>query len=141
MSPTTLRILIALVLFVHGVGHIMGILPALGVGRSVESWTLRSGLLSNLIGETAGQWVGVVLFALGFLGFIAATLALLDVLIPYDTWRTLAIVSAVISLVSLLLYWNAFVTLLNKGGAVLVNIAVLVCLLILHWPGDADLGM
>lgn len=140
MSGNTLRILIAVVLFVHGVGHVMGMLPAFGMANRTETWSLRSWLLTGLLGETIARWIGVILFLLAMLGFVGASLGLLDILVPYSAWRTLAVVSAVISLVALALYWNAFVTWFNKLGAIAVDVAVLVGLLVLNWPTDADLG-
>ena len=141
MSGSTLRLIIAGILLVHGIGHIMGVLPVLGVGRNVETWSLRTGLMSRLVGETAGQWIGVILFLLAFVGFIGAGLALLNFLVPYSAWRTLAVGSSIISLIAIALYWNAFVTLLNKGGAIIVDVATLVGILIMQWPSDAELGM
>jgi fumarate reductase subunit C len=53
----------------------------------------------------------------------------------------LALISAVISLVDLVLFWNAFVSFIpNKLGAIAVNVATLVCLLGLNWPTEAALG-
>jgi hypothetical protein len=53
----------------------------------------------------------------------------------------LATVSALISLVALLLYWNALIFFFpHKVGALAVNIATLVCLLVLNWPAETDLG-
>jgi hypothetical protein len=41
----------------------------------------------------------------------------------------------------LALFWNSFASLFpNKIGAIAVNIAVLVCLLWLNWPTEADIG-
>ncbi|MGD8398217.1 MAG: hypothetical protein PVG11_05120, partial [Anaerolineae bacterium] len=58
-----------------------------------------------------------------------------------DWWRTLAVASSVISLVALLLYWDALIFLFpHKVGALAVNVATLVCLLVLSWPSEADLG-
>jgi hypothetical protein len=75
-------------------------------------------------------------------GFLAAALGLMGWLVPHDSWRTLAIVSAVISLIALALFWNAFVSFIpNKLGAIAVDIATLVCLLGLNWPSEADLGL
>jgi hypothetical protein len=60
---------------------------------------------------------------------------------PHDWWTTLAGVSAAVSLVTIVLYWNAFVLLFfNKVGALRVDIAVLVCLLWLNWPTEVALG-
>jgi hypothetical protein len=63
-------------------------------------------------------------------GFIAAGLGLFDVLVPHSAWRQLAVASAVVGLVALALFWNAFVTFFpNKVGALAVNIATLWALL------------
>ena len=140
MSPTVLRMIIALVLFVHGIGHVMAFFPALGIS-STETWHARSWLLTSVIGESASKVILVILFGAALLGFVGAALALMGWLVPHDVWRTLSIVSAVISLIAIVLYWNAFVALFpNKIGALAVDIAVLVCLLFLNWPSEADIG-
>ena len=140
MSPTTLRIIIGLVLLVHGIGHTMAFFPALKIS-STDTWHHRSWLLTPLIGETASRVISIILFGSAFVGFIAAALGLFGWLVPHDLWRTLAVVSAVISLVALALFWNSFVAFFpNKIGAIVVNIAVLVCLLWLNWPTEADIG-
>jgi hypothetical protein len=139
MSGTILRIIIALVFLVHGVGHFMGIMPALGLA-SVKGWSSRSWLLTPLLGDAASSIISFVLFAAALVGFLAAALGLMGWLVPHDSWRTLAIVSAVISLIALALFWNAFVSPINKLGAIAVDVATLVCLLGLNWPSEADLG-
>lgn len=140
MSPTLVRIIIAFVLFIHGVGHVMAFFPAFGIS-STETWHARSWLLTRFIGESSSRVILVILFGAALLGFVGAALAIMGWLIPYDAWRTLSIVSAVISLAAIALYWNAFVALFpNKIGALAVDIAVLVCLLFLNWPTDADIG-
>ena len=139
MSGVTLRALVAVVLFIHGIGHVMGVLPAFGL--STEGWHSRSWLLTPILGETISRILSVILFLLALIGFIASSLALLGWLVPHDWWRTLALVSAVISIVTIVLFWNAFVTFFpNKVGALGVDIAVLVCLLALNWPTEAMLG-
>ena len=50
-------------------------------------------------------------------------------------------VAAAFSIVTIVLFWNAFVAFFpNKVGALGVDIAVLVCLLVLNWPTEAMLG-
>jgi hypothetical protein len=140
MSGTTLRIIIAVVLFAHGVGHVMGVMPALGLSN-IKTWSSHSWLLTPLLGETASRVISILLFLAALVGFIAATLGFLGWLVPHDAWRTLAVVSAVISLVALALYWNAFVSFIpNKVGAIAVNVATLACLLVLAWPSETFLG-
>ena len=140
MSGVALRIIITAVLFIHGIGHFMGVMPAFQMVE-VKGWNSRSWLLTPLIGEMASRILSAILFLVALAGFLLATLALLGWLVPHDWWRTLAIVSAIISLVAVVLFWNAFVLLFpNKVGALGVDIAVLVCLLLLSWPTEAHLG-
>lgn len=140
MSGTTLRFIIALVLFVHGIGHAMGIMPILGFS-TIETWNARSWLLTGLLGDTITRIIGFILFAAALIGFVGATLGLMDWLIPHEWWRPLATVSAVISLVAIALFWNAFVAFFpNKIGAIAVDAAVLIGLLLANWPTEAQLG-
>lgn len=140
MSGTTLRIIIALVLFVHGIGHVMGILPILGLSN-IETWNARSWLLTGLLGDTITRIIGFILFSAAMIGFVGATLGLMDWLVPHEWWRTLTTVSAVISLVAIALFWNAFVAFFpNKIGAIAVDAAVLIGLLFANWPTEAQLG-
>jgi hypothetical protein len=136
MSDSTLRLLIAAVLFVHGVGHFMGVIPALRL-FDVEGWSSESWLLTDRIGDTAARFVSAVLFLAAMVGFVGAALGFLGWAVPHEWWRTLAVVSAVISLVALALFWNAFVSFIpNKVGAIGVNVATLVGLLWLNWPAE-----
>jgi len=140
VSGTTLRIIIAVVLFVHGIGHAMGIIPALRL-LEVEGWSSHSWLLTDLLGDTAARIISIILFLAALVGFLAAALGLLGWLVPHESWRTLAVISAMISLVTLALYWNAFVAFFpNKVGAIGVNVAALVCLLWANWPSEIDIG-
>ena len=148
MSSATLRAVIAAVLLFHGVGHLMGIIPALRLFEISESsaswlkgWTSHSWLLSNLLGEAATRAVSIVLFLAAMIGMVGAALGLLGWLVPNEWWRTLAIISAVVSLVTIALYWNAFIYLVpHKVGAIGVNLAMLVCLIWADWPSKADIG-
>lgn len=118
----------------------MGVMPALKL-VNVEGWNSRSWLLTPILGETISRILSIILFLVALVGFVASTLALLGWLVPHDWWRTLAVVSAVISIVTIALFWNAFVSFFpNKVGALGVDIAVLVCLLVLNWPTEAMLG-
>ena len=136
-----MRTIVILVLLVHGIGHSMCLLAGTRVADSVEGWNLRSWLLTDRIGETATRWIGSALWAAAMIGFLVTALALLDVLVPQDAWRALAVVSAAISLVAMVLFLNAFAALFNQLGALAVNVITLVGLLVADWPSDADLGI
>jgi hypothetical protein len=148
MSGTVLRAIIAFVFAFHGVGHAMGIIPALGLinqegsGQGwLKNWSSDSWLLTDPLGSTVSRILCVLLYSAALLGFVGAALALLGWLIPHNWWRTLASISAIISLVALSLFWNALIFLFpHKIGALAINVATLVCLLVLRWPTEANLG-
>jgi hypothetical protein len=148
MSDTVLRAIIGFVFGFQGVGHAMGIIPALQIvkveasgSRWLKNWSSHSWLLTKVLGEPVSRILCIVLYGAALLGFIGAALALLGWVVPHDWWQTLAVVSAVISLVVILLYWNALIFLFpHKVGAIGVNVATLVCLLTLNWPTEAALG-
>jgi hypothetical protein len=148
MSGTTLRLIIAAVLCFHGIGHVMGIIPALGIIKTdasspdwLKGWSSHSWLLTNLLGEGVSRILSVILFLAALVGTLAAVLALLGWGVPHDSWRTLAIVSAIISFVTIVLYWNALIFFFpHKVGSLGVDIAILVCLLGANWPTESAIG-
>jgi hypothetical protein len=148
MSPKTLRFLIAGVLSFHGIGHLMGVVASLGLFKVdasspawLKGWNSHSWLLSGLLGDTVSRVLCIVLFGAAFVTAIAAALGLLGWSVPHDSWRTLAISSAVISLVAVILFWRALMLFFpHKAGALSVDIATLVCLLALNWPSEAAIG-
>jgi hypothetical protein len=148
MSGTTLRIVLAGVLFFHGIGQIMGVIPALQLsvleGKDsgwMQNWSSQSWALNPLLGDAAARVICIVLFTLSFIGFAGAALALMGWKVPHDMWRSMALVSAALSMVAIIFYWNALILLFpHKIGNIAVNTAVLVSLLAVNWPAESDLG-
>ena len=129
MSTSTIRTITGLVLIIHGIGHAMAFFPALNI-YSTDKWHYRSWLMSGFLGDTVSRVLVIILFGAAFIGFIAAGLGLFDFLIPHSAWQFLALISAVISLVALLLFWNSFASLFpNKIGAIVADVATLWALL------------
>jgi len=128
MSPQLIRTQIAGALFVHGVGHTLGFwMPA------------RSWVLGRFLGEPTLRVVSSVFWVVSAISFGAACLAFLGILIPYECWRSLALVTAVISLVGFILFIGngpAF----NTVGAVGMTVAVLVALSWAKWPPESLIG-
>ena len=148
MSAATLRAVIAGVLGFHGIGHLMGAMPGLGlipVHASSPSWLRRwsghSWLLDGLLGEATARVLGVALYLVAFACSAGAALALLGWLVPHASWRALATASALVSLAAVALYWSALILFFpHKVGALSADVAVLVCLLALNWPTETALG-
>lgn len=147
MSPTILQIIIAVVLILHGFGHLIGAFPAIRPDL-VESfknpifrnWTSRSWLLTDTIGITASQVICAILFSLTCFGFIGAGVAIFGKTLPHESWRIMAISSAVVSLGTITLFWDAFILFFpHKLGAIIINAACLV-LLLNEWSSEAAIG-
>jgi hypothetical protein len=121
MSPSTIRILIAGALFVHGIGHTLGF------------WKPAQSLPFLKVPEPTLRLIGGIIWALTAVGFIVSSMGFYGILVPADWWRPLAIVFAVISLVALILFGRSW-PLFNFIGASAMNVAVLIALLWMHWP-------
>lgn len=127
MSAQIIRILIAGALFVHGVGHTLGFwMPA------------RSWLFPNL-GELPLRIISSIFWIFAAVGFLAALLGFLGVLVPSGLWRPLAVGTAVVSILGLVLFWNTWPA-LNTIGALGMNIVILITQLWLHWPPTGMFG-
>jgi hypothetical protein len=133
MSAQTIRLLVAGVLFLHGIAH-LGALAALLVNRSghnTDGWLpARSWLFPSLAPAT---FAASALWVLSAIGFVATALSFWGLLIPGDLWRQLAVASSIVSATGIVLFlgtWPVF----NATAALGVNIAVIVALLWLHWP-------
>ena len=139
MSPITLRIIIAIFLFVHAIGHIQGIVASLGVIKS-DTWNVRSWLFDGLLGKRASRTLALILFSVIVLGFLATAFSFLGIGLPHENWRTLAIIFAIPSVLALVAYWGAFAMFFNKVGAIGVNGWILIGLLMMNWPSETALG-
>ena len=140
MTPKTFRTIIAVFLFIHAIGHVQGIVASLGIIK-MENWHVRSWLFDSLLGEKGSRILAAILFAVCFLGFLATAFSFLGIGLPHDMWRTLAIVFAFPSVLTLIAYWNAYAMFFNKIGAIGVNSWILIGLMLLQWPTEAQLGL
>lgn len=143
MSTSTIRLLIAGALLLHGLGHGGAIAALIYIqkkpGSSSGDWkTAHSWLLPSLDPKIA-QTIAIIFWVLSLIGFVAASLSFWGILVPGELWRQLAMVSAIISTAGILLFlgnWPAF----NTLAALAMNIAVLVTQLWTHWPPQEMFG-
>jgi len=140
MSADTARGLVLGALVIHGLGHggALGALiwMALRPSDPTGGWqAARSWLLPALPAATATPIAGAF-WIVAMLGFVVAALSFWGIGLPGEAWRSVAIGSAIVSLVGITLFfgtWPPF----NTLAALAVNIAVLVSLLWLRWPAQA----
>lgn len=130
-----LKIVVALILLGHGLGHSMGPLQTFKVATVNPAWNGDSWILSGAAGPTVTQLVGVVVWTAALVGFVVLAGVVVGWL-PITWWPPVAISSAVASMVGLLLFPAAFPP-LSTVGALAVNVAVLVAVLWADWsPSD-----
>jgi hypothetical protein len=135
LSPQLIKILIPLVLLLHGLGHggAIGALIALDRGLSGGKWlSARSWLFPNLNPQTA-KVIALIFWGLSLIGFVAAALSFWGILVPGDIWRQIALISAFVSFTGIALFWGRW-PLFNTLAAQAVNVAVIITQLWLHWP-------
>ena len=130
-----MKIIIGLFLIAHGLVH-AGLAaapnpddpetkPGAFFTSPERSWFLpKVGLSSASV-----RWIGIVLVALATLGYVLSGLGVFGVLGLSEIWRTLAIASAVVSLLLLILFWHLWLII-----GVLIDVGILIALLWLDWP-------
>jgi len=133
MSNEIWRIVLAIVVATHGIGHVLFLVSCLGIaqwGQSSRSW-----LLTNLVGDTPTRAFGSLLWLAVIIGFMAAGLGIWE---QQQWWRMFAVGSAVLSLLTLALFAAGL------GGpmlnAALMDVAILVALLVARWPSASLIG-
>ncbi len=125
----TLKVLIALVVLAHGIGHILFLGPSLQLagwaGQTGHSWALTSGLGDGPTRAIAALlWSAtIVLFVAGVGGF----------LLGQPWWVGVTAAGAVTSIVGIVLMWDGIVA-SSAGFALAFDVLVLVSLFWAHWP-------
>jgi hypothetical protein len=133
-----LRFIFGAFIVLHGLVHL------LYFGQSRRFFELRPGMVwpdgswafSKLLGDEATRWLASLSYALAAIGFVVGGLG---ILLRQAWWRPVVVISAAFSAVIVLLFWDGKMRKLDDQGlfALLINGAILVAVLILHWP---DLG-
>lgn len=119
-----LRLLLAVVMGAHGIGHILFLAPQLGIAnwsQTGSSWLFGNGWPTRYLGVLI--WIAVIV------GFLAAAVGLYQ---STDWWRLVAIYAAALSTLGLILYWARPAT-SPTLSAIIFNLLVLAALAIFHW--------
>lgn len=135
MSPQVIKIIIPLVLLLHGLGHGGAIGALIAIDRGVPSgkWmSARSWTFPNLAPRSA-KVVAITFWGLSLFGFVAAALSFWGLLIPGDLWRQLALIFAFVSFIGIVLFWGRW-PMFNTLAAQAVNLAIILTQLWLNWP-------
>lgn len=121
------RYVIGAVIIAHGIGHVGG------------PWFFKGSWLADVLASGALRWAFVAVWILAGLGFVAAGLAVLGVLVPVELWRMLSIASAALSLVVAVLFLGGG---MNQPlfNALAMDVVILVALLVFQWPPESLIG-
>lgn len=128
------KIVVALFLMLHGLVHaILAMVPDPDVADSgFATFFSRSWLLGKIgLPESAIRTIALILAATATIGFVAAGLGLLGILVPFAWWRPLAITSAAVSLLFLLIYWNSYLIV-----GIAIDILILAVLIFTNWTPE-----
>lgn len=121
-----LRIVLAVVVAAHGIGHVLFLMPLVSSstswGQSAQSWLLGDGGLA--------KGLGILIWLVSLVGFLAAAFGISR---ETDWWQMVAVVAAAVSTVGLVLFWTRPST-SPAISALVFNLLVLAALLIFHWP-------
>jgi fatty acid desaturase len=136
-----MKILIALFLIAHGLVH-GGLAaapdpddPGSNPGAFFTSPD-RSWLLSKLgFNPSWVKWLGIGLVAAATLGFVLAGMGVFGIPGLAEVWRTIAVISAGLSLILLILFWHPWLIL-----GVLIDLGIIISLLWMNWPSAEQIG-
>jgi hypothetical protein len=136
-----LKLSLGIFLIAHGLVHaILGAAPDPNATNASpftffteaeRSWLLSQSGLDN----AAIRWIGTVLVVFSTLGFVLAGMGLLGVPGLSMIWRTVAIVTACVSLLLLILFWHTWLVI-----GILIDVVVLVALVWFKWPPPQAVG-
>ena len=130
-----LKVVIALVLVSHGIGHSMGLLQVFKVATVNPHWNGDSWLLTGPAGPTVTHIIAVSVWTLAIVGFAVLGAVVLGWL-PEAWFAPLAVASSLVSLAGLFLFPAAF-PVFSTIGALVANVVVLVAVLWFNWmPSD-----
>jgi hypothetical protein len=128
-------VLVGVFLIAHGIVY------GLYVGQALRLFELKPGFtwpdgswaLSGVIGNPGVHSVAAVVLSLVAAGFAVSGIALIA---RQSWWGQLASVTAIVAIGALVLLWNGRLQGLDAQGAyaILINAAIVVAALALHWP-------
>jgi hypothetical protein len=130
-----IRVLFGAFFVLHGLVHL------LYFGQSARLFELQPGMVwpdgswifSRLLSESGVRNLASALLILAAVVFVASGVGLF---VEQSWWRPVMVAAAVLSTAIYLLFWDGNLQhLANKGGVgILINIAIMVVVLIFHWP-------
>lgn len=134
MSPELIRWIVAVVVFAHGVGHVL-FAPLLSslmkLDASGHSW-----LLTGVLGDAPTRVLATVVTAAVTAAFLIAAGG---IAIQTSWWRSLAIGAAIVSIALVAAMWDGLPA-SPAASAVAFDAVVIIALTVVHWPSTDLIG-
>jgi hypothetical protein len=134
MSPDLVRWILAVVVFAHGVGHVL-FAPLLGGAMKLDA-SGHSWLLSGLLGDGPTRLVASLVAAVVTAAFL---LAAGGIVLQAGWWRGIALGAAVASIALVVAMWDGLPT-GPATAAIAFDVLILGALLLVHWPSPELIG-
>ncbi len=130
-----IKILFAIFLILHGMVHL------LYFGQSARYFELQPGMtwpdgswmFSRFLGNETIRTLAGVLLVLAALGFVISGVG---IFVKQTWWHTAVVVTATLSSLIFILFWNGGLQHLDNQGwiGILINLVILVVVLVFQWP-------
>ena len=128
------KIVLALILVAHGIGHSMGLLQLFRIATINPAWRGDSWLLTGSLGTPIAQAAGAVSWTVAIVGFAVVSAVILGWL-PASWWAPVALASALASIVGLVLFPLAFPP-MSSLAALAVDVVLLAAVLVFRWAPE-----
>jgi hypothetical protein len=129
------KLIVALVLIAHGIGHSLGLLGVFRIATVNPAFHGDSWLLTGAVGPTLAQAVGCALWGAAIVLFAVVAGVVIGWL-PAGWWAPAAVTASIVSLLGIALFPTAFPT-TSTIGAIAVDVVLLAAVLWMHWaPSD-----
>jgi len=129
------RILVGVFIVLHGLVHLFyfGQSRRIFELQSDMVWPDGSWAFSKLLGDQTTRALASICCVVAAAGFVVGGIGIFA---KQGWWRPAVVGSAAFSAVLFALFWDGKMQKLSENGAIglLINVAILVALLVLHWP-------
>ena len=120
-------LLISLFLIAHGWAHVwyVALSQRLVEYKPEMGWTGESWILSSILNKQLTQLVSTFGYSVSLIGFIIGGVSLY---LGKDWWSSIVLASSIISLLTVILYWDGELSMIVEKGliGIIINVALIV---------------
>ncbi|OGD44817.1 hypothetical protein A3K69_02600 [Candidatus Bathyarchaeota archaeon RBG_16_57_9] len=118
--------ILGIFLVAHGWAHVWYVILSQRLIEFKEEmvWTGESWVLSGFLSESVTRLISTLGYSVSLIGFVAGGVALI---LGRDWWRPITLASAIISSVTVVLFWDGKLSMLKERGIIglLIDLAVI----------------